>query len=352
MKLLALCGGTMLGRAILRRTFAISHPLLEREVFGIRFHNPVGIAAGFDRDMKHYRQLSAMGFGFVEGGTITPRPQPGSLKPRIFRLPKDGALINRVGFRNRGMDNALDNLRRRGNRRYVIVGANIAKNTLTQSTMASNDYLRLFRNLYQYVDYFVVNVSTPTVANLAQVQNKESIESILNPLLDFRRGQSQYRPLLLKVSPDWSRQQIDDVIGILIDTQLDGLVVAGASSSREGLTTDAQTLNRIGNGGLSGRPLFEKNLELIRYVAAQTHGRYPIIGSGGILSPEDAAAMLDAGASLIEIYTGLVYNGPKFVKNICKHLITHQMQARPQADAPIDQQVDSEPQPTAEATES
>lgn len=320
LKMLSFFGAGRVGEWLLRKRYTYRSPRLERDVFGITFPNPIGVAAGYDTDGKYHRKLAAMGFGFVEVGTITPKPQPGSMRPRLFRLNDDKAIINRIGFDNGGMESALHNLRHREHAKRVITGANISKTTLSQNDVAATDYLRLFRNLYQYVNYFVVTVTESGNGNLEVLQTKENINKILDGLIDFRRGQTQYRPILLKISPDWSKEQIDDAVDILIDTQLDGLVVAGTTSSREGLKTSPELLERIGPGGLSGAPLRDRTIELIKYTGAKMEWRYPLIASGGVMTPEDAQMMLDAGASLVEIYTGLVFNGPKFAKKICKHL--------------------------------
>lgn len=305
-------------RMLLRAFCAVRHPSLEREVFGIRFQNPVGIAAGFDKDAEVYKELLSLGFGFTEIGTVTPKAQPGNPRPRLFRLPEDNALINRMGFNNQGMENAVRNLRHR--RPHQIIGGNLGKNTQTRNEDAPADYLRLFRNLYQYVDYFIINVSCPNVANLPSLQDKNNLNLILRGLIDFRRGQNQYRPILLKISPDLTDAQIDDMIDVLVETGLDGIVATNTTTRRDGLETDPATVAAIGNGGLSGGPLTRRSLEVVRYIHKKTEGRFPIIGVGGIMTEDDAVAMLNAGASLIQIYTGFIYNGPQFVKRICKRL--------------------------------
>lgn len=303
---------------LLRSIFSYKHPSLEREVFGVKFPNPVGLAAGFDKNGDLYREMSALGFGFVEVGTVTPKPQPGNPKPRIFRLRKDNALINHMGFPNKGLENMVRNLRKRkGN---MVIGVNLGKNTLTTNEEAPADYLKLFRSLYEYADYFVVNVSCPNVKDITKLQNPDNLNAILEGLFEFRRGQNHYRPILLKISPDLSFQHIDSIIQILIDTPLDGLVATNTTTSREGLTTDSQTVEKIGNGGLSGAPITNRAVEVISYIHKKTEGRYPIIGVGGIMTPEDAQRMLEAGASLVQLYTGFIYEGPAFAKKICKRL--------------------------------
>lgn len=315
------------GRLLMRAYFTLRHPSLEREVFGLRFPNPVGLAAGFDKDAEVYDEIAALGFGFVEVGTVTPKPQPGNPRPRLFRLPLDQALVNRMGFNNHGQENAVNNLRRRSwyapcrrHRRPTLLGGNLGKNTLTPNEAAPADYLKLFRSLYEYVNYFVINVSCPNVANLANLQDKENLRTILRGLVEFRRGQNQYRPILLKISPDLNFEQIDDMIAVMMECGIDGIVATNTTTSRAGLKTPAETVERIGKGGLSGGPLTQRSLEVVRYVHQKTQGNFPIIGVGGIMTPEDAIAMLDAGASLVQVYTGFIYNGPAFVKKICKRL--------------------------------
>ncbi|MBQ4279268.1 MAG: quinone-dependent dihydroorotate dehydrogenase [Rikenellaceae bacterium] len=306
------------GRWLMSRFCAVRSPLLEREVFGLKFPNPVGLAAGFDKDAEVYEEMAAMGFGFVEVGTVTPKAQPGNPRPRLFRLTEDQALVNRMGFNNLGMDNAVRNLRNR--RRGLVVGGNLGKNTLTPNETAASDYLKLFRAMYEYVDYFVVNVSCPNVVNLTGLQNKESTKEILQGLLDFRRGQNQYRPILLKISPDLTREQVDDMIAVMTECSLDGVIATNTTRSREGLRTPHRTVEAIGNGGLSGAPLTKRSIEMVRYIHDKTEGRFPIIGVGGIMTEDDAVEMLRAGACLIQVYTGFIYGGPMFVRRICKRL--------------------------------
>lgn len=303
---------------LLRPMFSCKHPSLEREVFGIKFPNPVGLAAGFDKNGDLYREMSALGFGFIEVGTVTPKPQPGNPKPRIFRLRKDNALINRMGFPNKGLESMVRNLRKRKGK--PVIGVNLGKNSLTSNEESPADYLKLFRSLYAYADYFVVNVSCPNVKNITDLQNPDNLNAILEGLFEFRRGQNDYRPILLKISPDLTFPQIDSIVEILMNTPLDGLVATNTTTSREGLTTDDETVKKTGNGGLSGAPLTDRAVEVISHIHKQSHGRYPIIGVGGAMTPEDARRMLDAGASLVQIYTGFIYEGPGFVKKICKHI--------------------------------
>lgn len=303
---------------LIRSLFLHRSPQLEREVFGIKFPNPIGLAAGFDKNAEVYEQMANFGFGFVEIGTVTPKPQPGNTKPRLFRLTDDNAIINRMGFNNLGLANAVKNLRSRDNK--IIIGGNLGKNTLTSNENAAADYLKLFRCMYEYVDYFVVNVSCPNIAKMSCLQDKDNLIEILSGLLDFRRGQNQYRPILLKISPDLTQAQVDDSIAVLIESGLDGIVATNTTTSREGLKSDPKLVESIANGGLSGAPLTKRSLEMVKYIHEKTEGRYPIIGVGGIMTPQDAQNMLDAGASLVQVYTGFIYNGPSFVKRICKFL--------------------------------
>lgn len=305
-------------RGVIRAFCGVKHPSLEREVFGLKFPNPVGMAAGFDKNAEVYGELSSLGFGFVEVGTITPKEQPGNPKPRLFRLPKDRALINRMGFNNMGMEHAVKNLRRRGNKQ--IIGANLGKNTLTANESAPADYLKLFRRLYDYADYFVVNVSCPNVANLGALQDKENLSEILSLLTEFRRGQNNYRPILLKISPDLTNAQIDDMIAVMLAGGIDGIMATNTTTSRDGLETPREEVERIGRGGLSGAPLTKRAVEIVRYIHEKTGGCFPIIGVGGIMSADDAVEMLNAGASLIQLYTGFIYEGPMLPKKICKRL--------------------------------
>lgn len=316
--LLKIMSYTPFAKPIVRSLFRYKHPSLEREVFGLKFPNPVGLAAGFDKNAEVYDSLGCLGFGFVEIGTVTPKAQSGNPKPRLFRLVKDEAFVNRMGFNNLGVENAVNNLRHRNKK--LIIGGNIGKNTTTSNEDAPADYLRLFRSMYDYVDYFVVNVSCPNVANLRQLQSKDNTVNILQLLRDFRKGQSDYRPILLKISPDLDEAQIEVMIEVVKECKIDGIVATNTTTSREGLQTSPRDIKNIGNGGLSGATLTKRAIEVVRYVHEKTDGKLPIIGVGGIMTPQDAQAMLDAGASLVQIYSGFVYNGPGLAKKICKHI--------------------------------
>ena len=322
------CIGKLPGaKWLMSKIYAVHHPSLEREVFGLKFKNPVGIAAGYDRNGEIFRELGALGFGFVEIGTVTPVHQPGNPKPRIFRLDDDKAILNRVGLSSKGLERVISNLRS-GNK-DVVVGCNIGKNTITSPENAPADYLKVFRNLYQYVDYFTVNVSYNTTFKQYVPRTRESIMAILEPLFDFRRGQNQYRPILLKISPDLSNEDIDMMTDIMIDTPLDGIVATNSTTNTQGLATPQQKLKSLGIGTVSGRPLTQRSIEVVRRIYERSNGTYPIIGVGGLMTPEDVHQMLAAGATLVQLYTGFVYEGPKLVSDICHSLIKSENQDVP-----------------------
>ncbi|MCF8365996.1 MAG: quinone-dependent dihydroorotate dehydrogenase [Bacteroidales bacterium] len=293
---------------------SVNSKSLERELLGLKFPNPVGIAAGFDKQAIMYDQLANLGFGFVEIGTITPRSQPGNPKPRLFRLPKDKALINRMGFNNIGADAAVKNLRKR--KSDIIVGGNIGKNTATPNEKAIDDYVECFEKLFHVVDYFVVNVSCPNITDLRELQDQDKLMKILNRLQQINHDKPLQKPVLLKVSPDLNEKQLDEVIDIVSLTKIDGVVAANTTVARSGLVTPAAEVSQIGNGGLSGSPIRERATEVIRYLAEKSGKAFPIIGVGGIFTPEDALAKLMAGADLVQVYTGFVYEGPFIARNI------------------------------------
>ena len=306
------------GRAILRSTCSKETPSLEKEVFGITFPNPVGLAGGLDKNGEHYNDLANCGFGFVEIGSLTPKPQDGNPKPRCFRIPQDRAMNNRYGINNKGVKNAVEHLKR--DRPNVIVAANISKNTTSINEDAAKDYETSFALLYDFVDMFVVNVSCPNVVGLTALQDISFLSDIVDRLLDLRRYYDTYRPILLKVSPDLSTEQLDDIIDYCLRSGIDGIVAGNTTRSRDGLTIDPKKIEEIGNGGMSGAPVHKKNLELVRYIHKKSEGRLPIIGVGGIMSGEEAKAMMDSGASLVEIYSGFIYEGPGLIKKILTHL--------------------------------
>lgn len=308
-------------QSIIRAIYKKESPKLEREVFGIRFPNPVGLAGGLDKNGEYYNDMANFGFGFVEIGSLTPLPQDGNAKPRCFRVPGDKALINRFGINNKGVKNAVEHLKKV--RPEVIVAANISKNTSSINEDAARDYEKAFGLLYDFVDMFVVNVSCPNVVGLTALQDITFLGEIVDKLLDLRMYYDTYKPILLKVSPDLAHQQLDEIIDYCLRSGIDGIVAGNTTRSREGITSiSKEKIEAIGNGGMSGAPLHKKNLELVKYVHTRSEGKLPIIGVGGIMTPEQAKAMLDAGASLVEIYTGFVYEGPALIKNIIKYLET------------------------------
>ena len=304
-----------------RAAFQIRHKSLEREVFGIRFKNPVGLAAGFDKNAELFNAFSCMGFGFVEIGTVTPKAQPGNPKPRLFRLPADDALINRMGFNNDGLEKVVRRLK--GRVTSVIIGGNIGKNKSTPNAEATGDYVAGVMELYYVVDYFVINVSSPNTEGLRELQDREPLKRILVAVKDAMAEKLRQKPILLKIAPDLSDKQLDDVIEIVLETGVDGIIATNTTISRAELRTPARELESIGAGGLSGKPLRSRSTEVIRYIHQKTKGRIPIIGVGGIHSAEDALEKLHAGASLVQVYTGLVYRGPALIKEINKKIIEH-----------------------------
>ncbi|MCQ2958746.1 MAG: quinone-dependent dihydroorotate dehydrogenase [Bacteroidales bacterium] len=292
---------------------------LEREVFGLKFPHPVGLAAGLDKNAKAYEALGAMGFAFVEVGTVTPRPQPGNPKPRLFRLPNDKGIINRMGFNNNGVEAMVKNLKKR--KSNLIVGGNIGKNEVTPNENAVDDYLAGFNALYDYVDYFVVNVSCPNQQNLRELQQKEPLTNLLQTLCDANASKPVKKPVLLKISPDLTNEQLDDIIAIVENTDIAGVVATNTTTSRENLSYSKEFIDSIGNGGLSGAPETKRSTEVIRYLHEKSQGAFPIIGVGGVMTPEDAYEKIQAGASLIQVYSGFIYEGPRIIKKICSHIV-------------------------------
>lgn len=304
---------------LMRMIFNYQNPKLEREVFGIKFKNPVGLAAGFDKNGDAYNLMANLGFSFVEIGSLTPEAQGGNPKPRCFRLPKDQAIINRMGINNNGVKYAVEYIK--NHKPNCIIGGNLSKNSTVSNEDAPKDYEKSFALLYDFVDYFVLNVSCPNVKNLDKLQNINSLSEIIDRLLTLRRYYDDYRPILLKVSPDIEQKHLDEIIDLVLVSGLDGVIATNTTRSREPLTTDKESVAAIGDGGMSGAPLFEKSLSFVKYIHQRTNGQLPIIAVGGIMSPEKAKAMLDAGASLIQVYSGFIYNGPAFVKEINKYLV-------------------------------
>lgn len=296
------------------------HPSLSKNVFGLNFRNPVGLAAGLDKDAVAFNEFGDLGFGFIEIGTVTPKPQPGNDKPRLFRLPKNEALINRMGFNNNGVIEAAKKLRHRKDA-TLIIGGNIGKNKVTPNEEAVNDYVIGFNELFDVVDYFVVNVSSPNTPNLRELQEKEPLTNLLNTLQQLNLKKTKPKPILLKIAPDLTNTQLDDIIDIVKSTNIAGVIATNTTISREGLSYDKSEIEKIGMGGLSGKPLTKRSTEVIKYLKQKSNNAFPVIGVGGIHSAEDAIEKLNAGADLIQLYTGFIYNGPKLISDINKKLI-------------------------------
>lgn len=302
-----------------RKLYRVNDPRLRRECFGITFDNPVGLAAGFDKDARRVDELASFGFGFIEIGTLTPKPQPGNTKPRLFRLQEDKAIINRMGFNNEGVENAVQRLRKRKSR--VIIGGNLGKNKTTSNEEAVNDYLIGFTQLYDWVNYFVVNVSSPNTPNLRDLQDREPLTKLLVAIQKKNREMPARKPVLLKIAPDLTDGQLNDIVEIVKESGLDGLIATNTTISRQGLTTSAERVGKIGNGGLSGAPVRDRSNEVLRYLRQKLGPDFPIIGVGGIMSPGDARDKILAGATLIQVYTGFIYEGPAFIRNINRFLL-------------------------------
>ena len=305
--------------AINKKLYSIEDKRLETELFGLKFKNPVGIAAGFDKNAVLINQLENYGFGFIEIGTATPKPQDGNPKPRMFRLKEDEALINRMGFNNLGVDAIVENLK--GRKTNLIIGGNIGKNTATSNDDAIADYVYNFKALHDVVDYFVVNVSCPNVKNLTKLQDIDFLTELLGELKIINGTKKVQRPILLKIAPNLDHNALDEIIELIASTGIDGIVATNTETSRDGLKTAKETVEKIGNGGLSGKPVRERSTEIIRYLSTKSNKAFPIIGVGGIHSEEDALEKIEAGADLVQIYTGFVYEGPNLVKRINKAIL-------------------------------
>jgi len=296
---------------------------LNRTVFGLDFKNPIGLAAGFDKNAELFNELSSFGFSFIEIGTLTPKAQPGNPTPRVFRIPTDKGLINRMGFNNDGLENAVKRLRKK--KETVIIGGNIGKNKITPNEEAIGDYEKGFEALFDVVDYFVVNVSSPNTPNLRELQEKEPLKKLLSRLQELNNEKPKRKPILLKIAPDLTDEQLDDIVEIVLNTKIDGIVATNTTVSRDGLSISENEIDELGAGGLSGLPLKNRSTEVIRYLSQKSNKKIPIIGVGGINSATDAIEKLEAGASLIQVFTGFIYEGPGIVKNINKELIKRQL---------------------------
>lgn len=311
--------GNAFGRLITKFMFGYEHPKLKKQLFGLTFENPVGLAAGLDKDAKVFNELSSFGFGFIEIGTLTPKPQPGNDKPRLFRLPNDNALINRMGFNNEGVDAAVIRLKHK--KTHTIIGGNIGKNKMTSNEDAIKDYEYCFNALFDVVDYFVVNVSSPNTPNLRELQDKEPLTHLLNHLQNLNNLKQNRKPILLKIAPDLTNSQLDDIIEIVASTKIDGIVATNTTIAREPLSYSKNEIEAFGMGGLSGKPLTKRSTEVIKYLKTKSNNAFPVIGVGGIHSPEDAIEKIKAGADLIQLYTGFIYEGPALIKKINKEII-------------------------------
>ncbi len=306
-------------KSIFKSIHSMRNKRLERELFGLKFPNPVGLAAGFDKNARWVDELECLGFGFIEIGTVTPIAQPGNDKPRLFRLPQDEALINRMGFNNDGAIAAAERLKNRKSK--IIVGGNIGKNKITPNERALDDYLKCYDALFNVVDYFVVNVSSPNTPGLRALQEKEPLMNILQQLQNKNSAQAKPKPMLLKIAPDLSEEQLDDIIDIVNQTKIAGVIATNTTISRDDLLTSKEEIESIGAGGLSGKPVKNMSTEVIRYLKQKSNNAFPVIGAGGIHSAEDAIEKLKAGADLVQVYTGFIYEGPSIAKRINKALL-------------------------------
>ncbi|MCF1191177.1 quinone-dependent dihydroorotate dehydrogenase [Mangrovimonas sp. AS39] len=305
--------------ALVKSMYHLEDKRLERNLFGLTFKNPVGLAAGFDKNAELYNELGSFGFGFVEIGTVTPKAQAGNPKKRLFRLKEDQGLINRMGFNNKGLEAAISQLKK--NKHRIIIGGNIGKNTETAPEHYTADYLACFEALHPYVDYFVLNVSCPNVGSHAKLSDKDYLIELIEAVQNSNTSFSKQKPILLKIAPDLNEFQLDEIIEIMAQTKLDGVIASNTSVDRSGLTTSSERLQEIGNGGLSGQPIKKKSTQTIKYLADKSGKAFPIIGVGGIHSAEDALEKLEAGADLVQVYTGFIYEGPKLVKAINKAVL-------------------------------
>ena len=305
--------------AVFRFLFQVNNKKLERNLFGLTFKNPVGLAAGFDKNAVLYNELANFGFGFIEIGTVTPKAQEGNPKKRIFRLKADNGLINRMGFNNNGLEAAIENLK--ANKGKIIIGGNIGKNTSTMPDGYTQDYLTCFEALHPYVDYFVLNVSCPNVGSHAKLTDKDYLIELITKVQALNKTFKIQKPILLKIAPDLNNLQLDEVIEIVAETKIDGVIASNTSVNREGLIATEKQLETIGNGGLSGKPIKDRSTAVIKYLAEKSNKSFPIIGVGGIHSAEDALEKLKAGADLVQIYTGFIYEGPSLVKKINKAIL-------------------------------
>ncbi len=305
--------------SLVRGFYQINDKRLERELFGLKFKNPVGLAAGFDKNAVLYNELASFGFGFIEIGTVTPKGQEGNPKNRLFRLKSDKGIINRMGFNNEGLQAAIEQLKK--NKGKLIIGGNIGKNTNTAPEDYTKDYLECFNALHPYVDYFVLNVSCPNVGSHAKLNDKDYLEELISAVQNANKNFDTQKPILLKIAPDLNDIQLDEIIELVATTKIDGVIASNTSISRSGLKATKEVLDEIGNGGLSGLPIKDKSTEVIKYLADKSNNSFPIVGVGGIHSAQDAIEKIEAGADLVQLYTGFIYEGPKLVKDINKAIL-------------------------------
>jgi dihydroorotate dehydrogenase len=305
--------------ALIRSLFQVNDPKLERELFGLKFKNPVGLAAGFDKNAVLFNELADFGFGFIEIGTVTPKGQVGNPKKRLFRLKDDQGIINRMGFNNDGVAAAIENLKK--NKGKIIIGGNIGKNTDIPTEQYTQDYCDVFKELHPYVDYFVLNVSCPNVGSHAKLQDKDYLLELISSVQKLNNKETVQKPILLKIAPDLNNQQLDEIIELVAETKIDGVIASNTSTNREGLKASDIQLENIGNGGLSGKPVADRSTKVIQYLADTSNKAFPIIGVGGIHTAEDALDKIKAGADLVQIYTGFIYEGPSLIKKINNALL-------------------------------
>ena len=304
---------------IIRSVYQINDKKLERTLFGITFKNPVGLAAGFDKNAVLYNELANFGFGFIEIGTVTPKGQIGNPKKRLFRLKDDQGIINRMGFNNEGIEAAIKNLKK--NKGNAIIGGNLGKNTATLPENYTEDYCEVFTALHPYVDYFVLNVSCPNVGSHAKLDDVEYLKELITEVQKLNHQQEKQKPILLKIAPDLNNQQLDEIIELVAETKIAGVIASNTSVNRDNLKVSKEHLQEIGNGGLSGQPMKERSTKVIQYLSKKSNKSFPIIGVGGIHSAKDALEKLNAGADLVQIYTGFIYEGPKLIKQINKTIL-------------------------------
>ncbi|WOD42527.1 quinone-dependent dihydroorotate dehydrogenase [Hwangdonia lutea] len=300
--------------SLFKSLYVVNDKRLERKLFGLTFKNPVGLAAGFDKNAVLYKELANFGFGFIEIGTVTPKAQAGNPKKRLFRLKDDQGIINRMGFNNEGLEAAINQLKH--NKGKLIIGGNIGKNTQTKPEDYTKDYLECFNALHPYVDYFVLNVSCPNVGSHAKLNDKDYLEELISAVQNANKSFEKQKPILLKIAPDLNTNQLDEIIELVADTKLDGVIASNTSMDRSGLKATEQQLNAIGNGGLSGQPIKEKSTKVVKYLSENSNKAFPIIGVGGVHSAQDALEKINAGADLIQVYTGFIYEGPRLIKAI------------------------------------